>query len=356
MKEEGKENSIANHWNRIPKGLRDILRDGVVAFAIVATILLVLYAILGVWPPMVVVETGSMEHDDDHSMLGVIDTGDMVFISDVDSKSDIVTYVHGRASGHKAFGDYGDVVVYKKWGMEEHTPVIHRAMAYAEYSETTQSFTVSGLEKLEYGTDYRIEGPGDVGDLHSSRLILLDVGFKHIDVIIDFNVLENAANPHSGYLTMGDANSPAIDQISGGIINETVKLSWIIGKGEVELPWFGLIKLTFQNMASGRGLPPGVATNSWWSISIALVLIITLPFALDIVVGEVAKHIRKRKGEEEEDEPGDDDEAGPALSHDVDVDADADMNADGHEDESTLLEPKEENVDSEEKTEGVEQN
>src|SRR2546425_1099668 len=61
-----------NFW----KGLG---RDLLVAAIIVVVFLAAIYAYAGVWPPLVVVESASMQHSGQDSFLGVIDTGDMVF-------------------------------------------------------------------------------------------------------------------------------------------------------------------------------------------------------------------------------------------------------------------------------------
>ena len=110
-----------NFW----KGL---VRDAIVAVVIVAVILGAMYLYAGVWPPLVVVESSSMQHSDDVSSLGVIDTGDMVFQQAASTRESIVTYVEGRASGYATYGDYGDVIIFNKAGSA--TPIIHRAIMY----------------------------------------------------------------------------------------------------------------------------------------------------------------------------------------------------------------------------------
>ena len=69
-----------------------------------------LYAYSGVSPPFSVINSGSMQHSD-KSQIGVIDTGDMVYVKNPNSKS-ITTYVEGSNCGYSKFGDYGDVIVY----------------------------------------------------------------------------------------------------------------------------------------------------------------------------------------------------------------------------------------------------
>src|SRR5437899_6137132 len=110
-----------NFW----KGLG---RDLQVAAIIVVVFLAAIYAYAGVWPPLVVVESSSMQHSSQESFLGVIDMGDMVFQSPAPTRADVVTYLQGRASGYSTYGDYGDVIIFRR--SSSSTPVIHRAIIY----------------------------------------------------------------------------------------------------------------------------------------------------------------------------------------------------------------------------------
>src|SRR5688572_5813549 len=77
-----------------------LARDVAFAVLLVGLVIGALFAYARVWPPMVVVESGSMQHSDVRSHLGVIDTGDLVLLQSVSSGSDVVTYVDGRVSGY----------------------------------------------------------------------------------------------------------------------------------------------------------------------------------------------------------------------------------------------------------------
>ena len=54
-----------------------------IAGAIVIIIILGLFAYSGLWPPLVVVESESMQHSNTTSYIGVIDTGDLVIVKKV---------------------------------------------------------------------------------------------------------------------------------------------------------------------------------------------------------------------------------------------------------------------------------
>src|SRR5207247_8305045 len=110
-----------NFW----KGLG---KDLLVAAIIVVVFLGAIYAYAGVWPPLVVVESSSMQHADHESLLGVIDTGDMVFQQAAPTRADVVTYLEGRASGYSTYGEYGDVIIFRRAGNP--TAVSDRAIMY----------------------------------------------------------------------------------------------------------------------------------------------------------------------------------------------------------------------------------
>ena len=73
----------------------------------------IIFAYCRVWPPMVVVVSGSMEHppplpEEPRSYIGVIDTGDLVLVKKVNKVSDIITYVEGEKTGyHHQYHTFG---------------------------------------------------------------------------------------------------------------------------------------------------------------------------------------------------------------------------------------------------------
>src|SRR2546426_6984211 len=107
---------------------KGLVRDLLVAGIIVVIVLVGIYVYTGVWPPLVVVESQSMQHSGTESYFGVIDTGDMVFQQAAPNRADVVTYLEGRASGYATYGDYGDVIIFRH--ASDPTPVIHRAIMY----------------------------------------------------------------------------------------------------------------------------------------------------------------------------------------------------------------------------------
>src|SRR3989304_487205 len=103
-----------------PKSLRRsallFLRDLAIAFLVVALVMAALFAYQGVWRPMVVGESASMQHSNTESFVGVIDTGDLVLVQGVAAAGDVVTYIEGGAPGPPPHGDYGAGTVFIKPG------------------------------------------------------------------------------------------------------------------------------------------------------------------------------------------------------------------------------------------------
>ncbi|MEA3323539.1 MAG: signal peptidase I [Euryarchaeota archaeon] len=120
--------------------------------------------------------------------------GDLVLIRNVPSTG-IVTHEDGVTSGYKTFGDYGDVILYRKYGRTSVTPIIHRAMYYVESGEPMW------------------EG--------------------------------SPIAPHAGYITKGDHNM-VIDQY--GLCTEPIREEWIDGVACFRVPYIGYAAITLSKI------------------------------------------------------------------------------------------------------------
>ena len=247
--------------------LPDTAKDVGIAIGSVVIVFLLTFAYSGNWPPMVVIESGSMEHDNNplyeepgYTHIGTIDTGDLVIVKKAE-KEDIVTYLQGKKTGYKKYGDYGDVIVYYKNGIREKdglpvTPVIHRAMAWVE---------VVDKENKEYYIP-------EIDQTFYNKIELAEIGLGGGAHIKD---LEN-----SGYITKGDSNgNPHPDQLThydiNGNVVQPVDPDWVIGMARGELPWFGLIKLKVTQPENYDRAPPECRSMLWFSV----VLILLGPYA-----------------------------------------------------------------------------
>ena len=282
-----------NFW----KGL---VRDAIVAVVIVAVILGAMYLYAGVWPPLVVVESSSMQHSDDVSSLGVIDTGDMVFQQAASTRESIVTYVEGRASGYATYGDYGDVIIFNKAGSA--TPIIHRAIMYISLhaNGTADVGDVLQLPLSDWDAVNANDQPTQVPFFLKS-LTIRNMGFDH-DITLTFSFPGGSMTPRVGFVTMGDNNlvhacrSFRTGCTSGyDLISTITRVQDIEGRARGEIPWIGLIKLVVQPTSSccaswGVGAPK----NSWDALLVTLLFLIALPFILEYAGRGWTKYVSPR--------------------------------------------------------------
>ena len=242
--------------------LPETVKDVGLAIGSVVIVFLLTFAYSGNWPPMVVIESGSMEHDNNplyseprYSHIGTIDTGDLVVVKKA-KKSDIVTYLEGKKTDYKKYGDYGDVIVYYKNGIETYdgqpvTPVIHRAMAWVE--------VVDKENETYYIPEINVTFQG--------KIQLAEIGLGGGASI------QNIQN--SGYITKGDSTgNPHPDQLTHydimGAPVQPVDPDWVVGMAKGELPWFGLIKLRVTQPDNYYEAPPQCRTMLWASMFIVL--------------------------------------------------------------------------------------
>jgi signal peptidase len=279
-----------------------MVQDVVVAVIVVAVVLLSLWAYGGRWPPMVVVESESMQHSHDTSYVGVIDTGDLTLVRTLEKVGEVVTWVEGRDRGYETYSNYGDVIVYHKNGLTQTTPIIHRAIVRIVYNATGYGFDVPSLHYYNVKNNFRIDG-----------LISFHAGVRdEIDLVVNVTAILNnfnanpAVQPHGGIITKGDHNRD-IDQYSlpawTGVGNpppgvsrlvEPVEDGWLVGVARGEIPWFGIIKLWAKGQTEVHPPP----SNSGYNLVISIVLLLVAPFLAESVVIEVRKLRPKRPVEQ----------------------------------------------------------
>ena len=195
--------SLARH---IQSELLALLRDMAIVGAVTVIIGLLLFAMSGAWPPLVAVESGSMEPH--------MHRGDMVFVTsperfapgDAFRDTGVVTAETGRETDYRSFAGDGSVIVYRPPGYSG-SPVIHRARFWVTKGENWFD---------EANPDH----------LRASNC----------------RELRNCPAPHAGFITKGDANA-RYDQAGG--ISEPVRPEWIQGVARVQIPHLGWIRLGF---------------------------------------------------------------------------------------------------------------
>ncbi|MFB6361722.1 MAG: S26 family signal peptidase [Halobacteriales archaeon] len=193
-----------------------VVREILSSVALVLLIGIVLFGVSGVWPPLVAVESGSMEPH--------MERGDLVFVMDADrfvpdaavEGTGVVPYRDAEAVGYRTFGDYGDVIVFDPPSTGG-PPIIHRARFWVDEGE-------NWYDRAEP----RYVDANRCGD--SPR-----------------EALRNCPAPHAGFITRGDAN-PVYDQASG--VSGPVKPAWVKGTAEVRVPYLGYVRLKYSEFAA----------------------------------------------------------------------------------------------------------
>lgn len=183
----------------------ELLWDVLIGIAIILILVIVLFALSGVWPPFVAIESGSMAPN--------MDEGDLVFLVETDrytghdgvADTNLVTKELGEDIGHLAFGKPGHVVVFSPDSSD--VSIIHRLHLWVEEGENW--FDRADPEYLAGATSCED--------------------------------LSNCPAPHDGFITKGDANE-AYDQANNHM--EVIKTEWIEGRAAVRVPMLGRLRLS----------------------------------------------------------------------------------------------------------------
>ena len=205
---------------RTENGAVMFLREAASSALTVAMVGMLLFAVSGVWPPLVAVESGSMQPN--------MEKGDLVFVMDEDrfspeyahADTGIVPAYAAEAEEFRKFGGDGDVIVYEPGGNDRTTPVIHRVHFW-----------------VDDGENWYDRANGD---------------YVNADSCDD---LRNCPAPHAGFITKGDnaVTNNYYDQARG--ISSPVKPAWIRGSAEYRIPYLGWVRLTVAGTTT-----PGTTT------------------------------------------------------------------------------------------------
>jgi|TARA_B100001996_G_scaffold282934_1_gene223246 signal peptidase len=275
-------------------------REALLAIGLVFLLLGSMWLATGMFPPMVVVESGSMKHTDEGS-LGAIDPGDLILVMNTD-RVNIITFVEASDEdnenyGYEKHGMYGDVIIYQKNGGSD-TPVIHRALLKAIANHTASPIDNGCSE----GVFDEIENICILTwDVPGSKL----VNVEEISLTVDYScaphgnlTIDRWVPKHEGYLTTGDnrvTNGCTIDQLratnsdadddyirSRGLKDENgqpvtaVRDAWVVGVASSEIPWVGAIKLFFS------GTSDFVSPQTWSNLVTLIAAVVILPMLFDI--------------------------------------------------------------------------
>ncbi|MFD1646622.1 S26 family signal peptidase [Haloarchaeobius litoreus] len=221
------------------------VRDVGSSLLTVAFIGIVLFAVSGIWPPLVAVESGSMEpHMHKNDLVFIVEEGRFVGDSAQPGTGVVTHRAAQQNEGYWSFGDYGNVVVYQPDGSERRTPIIHRARFWVEAGENWVDSEAEG-------------GTGKANPQYLSRSESANREFDCAEI--------TACRPdHSGFITMGD-NNEVYDQVGGQ--SNVVRPDWVHGKAKVRVPLLGWIRLQFAQLATTFG---GVGPSSLGALRMQL--------------------------------------------------------------------------------------
>ncbi|MFU1781132.1 S26 family signal peptidase [Haloarcula japonica] len=175
---------------------------------------MLLFAVSGVWPPLVAIESPSM---DPH-----IKEGDLVFVMEEERFSGpgdhegVVTAASDES--YRTFQQPGDVIVYEPDGNSRQTPIIHRSMLWVDAGENW----------------YDRANQTYVGSADSC------------------DELQNCPAPHAGFITKGDnkVTNNRYDQVGSPPISDPVKPGWVVGTAEIRVPLLGQVRLQWNRVGA----------------------------------------------------------------------------------------------------------
>lgn len=207
------EESLFTEFRTAQQGPLLVAREVLTSVLIVAGIGFLLFSLSGVWPPMVAVESTSMDPN--------IHKGDLVFVTTPDrfapdgaDEIGVIGYQEAQQADYRKFGEYGSVVVFQTPSRQRsgQPPVIHRVHFHVEEGENWHD-----RADERYIDDENCEE------------------------------LPNCPAPHAGYITKGDDNA-GYDQVRG--ISEPVDPAWVTGIAQVRVPFLGWIRLIISGAAT----------------------------------------------------------------------------------------------------------
>ena len=290
---------------------RTLVRELVLAAGMICLLVLAMWAHTGSMPPLVVVESNSMQHDV-NGEIGTIDAGDLVLVHSPDDNR-IISFAEATDSespfyGYESLGMEGDVIIYERNGESTSTPIIHRALFEIKIGETTPANDTEDCDAVYWDGLCIISW--SVPGTNQSNVEKINLIFDGVNVgkyscggtaaqhgSVWYSV-EDYIPMNPGYITLGDNNNCNDDQgvfefaeglssIHSGMIRP-VQQNWVIGISGSEIPWLGTVKL----MVSGDD-SPGVSQvpgSSFLYLMAFVALVLSLPFIIDPAISTVLRN------------------------------------------------------------------
>ncbi len=252
-----------------------LVRDLVLTAAVFVIVVGSFLAYTRTWPPALVVSSDSMQHGIESS-LGTADTGDIVLLQAVEGRGDVVTYLEGRASGYRTYGDYGDVIAFV-FPLDNASIAIHRALAFAVWNASARGYDIPDLDLLPLSewAAWDTNNVSTVRPYGLSRFEVRNAGWAsgatlRVNLTLGSRTLV-VGTGQTGFLTLGDNN---VYRTLTKVDRWIVPLDTIVGRARGEIPWFGLLRLVLAP-------DPGGCCDGWGSTDPVRGASATSWFALD---------------------------------------------------------------------------
>tara|TARA_B100000767_G_C19769861_1_gene539379 strand:- start:2310 stop:3278 length:969 start_codon:yes stop_codon:yes gene_type:complete len=293
--------------------VRTLVREIILAAGMIALLVLAMWAHTGSMPPLVVVESNSMQHDSSGEV-GTIDAGDLVLVHSPENNI-IITFAEATSPdsqhfGYESLGMEGDVIIYERNGESESTPIIHRALFKIEIGQSEPTNEDGGCQEGailwqdKCISSWSVPGSDQI-NVESINLIFdgngigkyACEGFAAQHGSEWFSV-ENYTPSNPGFITLGDNNDCNDDQgvfefakglssLHNGMIRP-VQEDWVIGISGAEIPWLGTVKL----MVSG-GESPGISQvpgSSFLFLILFVGAILATPMLIEPLINKVLRN------------------------------------------------------------------
>ena len=240
--------------------IRDKLREDLHLPGFISDILFVVVVIgvisavsqlaLGLWTPMVAVESGSMVPN--------MNIGDIVVVQGA-SRTEVVPWDAAVTKGYTAFNNPGDVILYLPYGKErlglidqakaifgvpyppdKATPIIHRAMSYVDQGQPMWD----GGPKAPF-SGYITKGDHNdrIDQMAGAILGMANASYikEHTDQIVEVSPGGIYRDKKTGLILYEMGNKTYVGE---GISYLTpVKKEWVIGVARVRIPIVGYVRL-----------------------------------------------------------------------------------------------------------------
>jgi signal peptidase len=230
--------------------LPGFVSDIIFVIVVIGVISLLSQLALGLWTPMVAVESGSMVPN--------LNIGDIVIVQGA-SRTEVIPWDEAEIKGYTAFNNPGDVILYRPYGKErldlidqakgllgipyppeKATPIIHRALRFVN----------QGQPMWDGGPNAPFSGYITKGD-HNDRIDQVAGGIiglanvtylkQHQDQIIEVYPSSMYIDKKTGLIIYAVGNKTYIGE---GISYLTpVKRDWVIGVARVRIPIVGYVRL-----------------------------------------------------------------------------------------------------------------